>query len=362
MLFDTHMHTRYSCDGEMTYQEAIAAANKLNIGMIVTEHWDYDYPTNPEEFLFDIDAYFKNFESLRSDYVLRGIEIGMQRTTAERDEAVAAGHDFDYVLASIHCIGKRDLYEPTCYECRTRQEIVEEFLDDSIYCVEQHDNFDAFAHIDYICRYWPYAEKELCLADNQAKYDKVFKLLIDGNKPIEINTRRLDSKEAIKALIPLYERYKALGGRYCTLGSDAHYLEHIGRRLDKALEIAKVVGLQPVYFKERKIEALNNYNKKLEYSDGEYAIIVAKTSEDLNSEGINLHHCVGSYVGRVQNGDCSIFFLRKANDLETSLITIEVRENKVIQVRGLCERLMDDNERKFFNKWVNEKNLAFVGE
>lgn len=137
------------------------------------------------------------------------------------------------------------------------------------------------------------------------------------------------------------------------------YPEHFKEMHDK---VVLIYNLNQEYFKERKIEALNNYNKKLEYSDGEYAIIVAKTSEDLISEGINLHHCVGSYVGRVQNGDCSIFFLRKANDLETSLITIEVRENKVIQVRGLCERLMDDNERKFFNKWVNEKNLAFVGE
>lgn len=256
MLFDTHMHCEFSCDSEMTVAQAVLTAQKQGIGMIVTEHWDYDYPTNPEEFLFDIDAYFKNFEPLRSDYVLRGIEIGMQRTTAERDEAVAAGHDFDYVLASIHCIGNRDLYEPTCYEGRTRQEIVEEFLDDSIYCVEQHNNFDAFAHIDYICRYWPYEEKELCLADNQDKYDKLFKLLIDKNKPIEINTRRLDNAETIKALVPLYKRYKALGGRYCTLGSDAHYTEHIGRRLNEALLIAQEAELQPVYFKERQLQLI----------------------------------------------------------------------------------------------------------
>ena len=256
MLFDTHMHCEFSCDSEMTVAQAVLTAQKQGIGMIVTEHWDYDYPTNPEEFLFDIDAYFKNFEPLRSDYVLRGIEIGMQRTTAERDEAVAAGHDFDYVLASIHCIGNRDLYEPTCYEGRARQEIVEEFLDDSIYCVEQHNNFDAFAHIDYICRYWPYEEKELCLADNQEKYDKLFKLLIDKNKPIEINTRRLDNAETIKALVPLYKRYKALGGRYCTLGSDAHYTEHIGRRLNEALLIAQEAELQPVYFKERQLQLI----------------------------------------------------------------------------------------------------------
>ena len=253
MLFDTHMHCEFSCDGEMTLKQAIAAAEKQGIGIIITEHWDYDYPTNPEEFLFDIDAYFKNFEPLRSERVLRGIEIGMQRQTAARDEAVAAGHDFDYVLASIHCVGGKDLYEPVCYDGRKRIDVVEEYLDDSIYCLEHHQNFDAFAHIDYICRYWPYEEKELSLADNAAKYDKLFKLLIEANKPIEINTRRLDSKTTIKALTSLYARYRALGGRYCTLGSDAHYVDHVGRRLQEALAIAQEVGLAPVYFKERKM-------------------------------------------------------------------------------------------------------------
>ena len=80
--------------------------------------------------------------------------------------------------------------------------------------------------------------------------------MIDKNKPIEINTRRLDNAETIKALVPLYKRYKALGGRYCTLGSDAHYTEHIGRRLNEALLIAQEAELQPVYFKERQLQLI----------------------------------------------------------------------------------------------------------
>ena len=51
MLFDTHMHCDYSCDSHMQFADAIAAAKQANIGMIVTEHWDYDYPTNPDAFL-----------------------------------------------------------------------------------------------------------------------------------------------------------------------------------------------------------------------------------------------------------------------------------------------------------------------
>ena len=91
------------------------------------------------------------------------------------------------------------------------------------------------------------------MEENQQEWDHLFRILIEKNKPIEINTRRLDSPAAINALIPLYKRYRELGGRYCTLGSDAHYTEHIGRRLDVAATLAKEVELQPVYFKERKM-------------------------------------------------------------------------------------------------------------
>ncbi|MBR5582273.1 MAG: histidinol-phosphatase, partial [Phascolarctobacterium sp.] len=59
MIFDTHMHCDFSTDSSMTLEEAIAAAEKENIGMIVTEHWDYDYPTNPCEFIFDLNAYYE---------------------------------------------------------------------------------------------------------------------------------------------------------------------------------------------------------------------------------------------------------------------------------------------------------------
>lgn len=258
MLFDTHMHCDYSCDSHMKFADAIAAAAKAKIGMIVTEHWDYDYPTNRDAFVFDIDEYFARLKPLCKDSVLIGIEIGMQTHIAAEDNKVAGGHDFDFVLGSIHCIGKRDLYEPTCYVGRTRQQIVEEFLHDSITCLEQGRDIDAFAHIDYICRYWPYegAERELRLEDAPDLFDKLFQLLIDKNIPIEINTRRLDDAAAVAGLMPLYQRYHALGGRYCTVGSDAHYAEHIGRRLQEALKIAAACQLTPVYFKKRKMQIM----------------------------------------------------------------------------------------------------------
>lgn len=252
-MFDTHNHCDFSCDAEMTLPEAVATAEKLGLGFILTEHWDYEYPTNPEMFLFDRDAYFAKNEPFRRENVLLGIEIGLQPHLAQKDDAVAEGYPFDFVIGSLHMMNKRDLYEPASYAGLSKEETMHYYLRDSILVLENHTNFDSLGHIDYICRYWPYADKEFHMEENQSEWDRLFSLLIEKNKPIEINTRRLDDPRSIRALLPLYKRYQALGGRYCTLGSDAHCTEHIGRRLGVAVSMAKEAGLSPVYFKGRKM-------------------------------------------------------------------------------------------------------------
>lgn len=252
MYFDTHMHADFSCDSHMSLPAAIAAAEKAGVGMILTEHWDREYPTNPDMFLFDLDAYFAKDLPLRTEHVLIGIEVGMQPGCAAADNAMLQQHPFDEVIASMHCMQGRDMYEERTYFGEKKVDAVRDYLEDSIRCLKLYPDFDTYGHIDYICRYMPYEDKHLYYADHPAMWDEVFKLLIAGDKAIEINTRRLDDPAALPPLKVLYQRFKALGGKYVTLGSDAHYTEHVGRRLDIAARLAKACGLQIVHFKERK--------------------------------------------------------------------------------------------------------------
>ena len=256
MIFDTHMHCQYSIDSKMKIDEAEAMAEAQGIGMIVTEHWDEDYPTNPEAFVFDIDDYFAKYEPYRSKKLLLGIEVGMQESTSANDDMLGKKYPFDFILGSMHCMNGRDMYEAKTYTGKTKLEAVEEFLKATAANLKLHDNFDSFAHIDYMCRYMPYEDKELVYAEAPELFDEVFRLLAAKEKAIEINTRRLDNPAAIKHLLVLYKRYRELGGRYATLGSDAHYKEHVGRRLAIAREIAEAAGLVPVYFEERKMQRM----------------------------------------------------------------------------------------------------------
>ena len=153
MLFDTHMHCEFSTDSSMKLVDAIKNAKLEDIGIIITEHWDNDYPTNPDAFLFDVDKYLQSFQPYRNKKVLLGIEVGMQKHTQTADEKMLAKHDFDYVLASIHCVGKKDLYEATTYHGKTKLQSVKELIETTIDNLNLYSNFDALAHIDYMCRY-----------------------------------------------------------------------------------------------------------------------------------------------------------------------------------------------------------------
>lgn len=63
-------------------------------------------------------------------------------------------------------------------------------------------------------------------------------------------------------------------------------------------------------------------------------IVYPATPDDVVKEGHALHHCVGSYVDRVVNNECVILFLRLCSDPSRSFYTIEIRGNKLVQVRG----------------------------
>ena len=52
MLWDTHMHTHHSGDSDALMPDMIQAAVRQNLdGICFTDHFDYDYPDDPNLFL-----------------------------------------------------------------------------------------------------------------------------------------------------------------------------------------------------------------------------------------------------------------------------------------------------------------------
>ena len=116
-------------------------------------------------------------------------------------------------------------------------------------------------------------------------------------------------------------------------------------------------NLHKQYYQDKIIKFNQDRIKELEYKTKKYSIILPKTSQDIIDEGVNLHHCVGSYVEKVKDGKTHILFMRKTDDIDESLITIEFNDNSILMVRGLQNRYVDEEEKEFIQKWAIEKNI-----
>lgn len=98
----------------------------------------------------------------------------------------------------------------------------------------------------------------------------------------------------------------------------------------------------------------------LTYAKKPYAITTPKDASDLIKEGSSLSHCVASYVKDVISKKCKILFLREAEALDQSLVTIEVRDNNIRQVRGFGNRSARPSEMEFVREWAEKMELVLA--
>ncbi len=251
MIFDSHLHTDFSADSTMLFEEAKREADKQKIGIITTEHLDYNYP-DLADFTFDFDEYFKKYKKYRGNDVKLGIEIGMRSECLEALKKVIIQYPFDYVIGSIHMVGNIDIYYDIFYQGREKAKVYNEYFNAMLKCLEMYDFIDSLGHIDYIARYGKYVDPEIHYHEFKEQIDLILQIAADKGLAMEINTRRFGDKKVIDALMPIYKQFKASGGEFVTFGSDAHTPQAVGNYFTTANSFAKECGLQPVYFSSRK--------------------------------------------------------------------------------------------------------------
>lgn len=99
-------------------------------------------------------------------------------------------------------------------------------------------------------------------------------------------------------------------------------------------------------------------NKQYECSFGDYIFIYPDSTQDIKDEATMQNNCVASYIDKVIDGKCHILFLRKKNKPDESLVTIEVRNNHIVQARRRFnddvtaedQKAIDAFNKKFANK------------
>ena len=101
--------------------------------------------------------------------------------------------------------------------------------------------------------------------------------------------------------------------------------------------------------------------EKWVYEEDELAVIAPTLPGDLANEGIELHHCVKSYIEKVANGKTNIMFIRKKTEIDKPFFTVEVSNNGVVeQVHGFGNRnaCTEPGLEDFVSRWAKNRKLT----
>ena len=266
---DQHVHSHHSGDSEARMEEiAEQAAARGMTDLCFTEHEDLDYPDvgdpeiTRETFLLDADAYYREYCGVRDRFADRirlqfGLELGLQPHIAEENRQFVKAHPYDLVIASTHVSGRRDPYYPAFYEGRSEEDAIREVLTETFDNIRAFDDFDVVGHLDYVVRYLPSRRESVDMTPFAELIDEILKLLIRRDQGLDLNTAPMWKKgrPEMNPSRQILRRYRELGGRLITFGSDAHHAEHVAGAFDQAEKIAAECGFtEYCVYRKRKPE------------------------------------------------------------------------------------------------------------
>lgn len=104
--------------------------------------------------------------------------------------------------------------------------------------------------------------------------------------------------------------------------------------------------------------AMKAISRHLDFELDGMKILVPSSPDEIIAEGQALHHCVGSYVERVAKHECIILFLRQSSNIEQPFYTMEVRNRKAVQVRGLQNCPATPEVKAFVDRYEKQILLA----
>lgn len=136
------------------------------------------------------------------------------------------------------------------------------------------------------------------------------------------------------------------------LSSSVKYPENLKEAHDDMQDRIKINKSKAVTDKIQKqvIKKLFKYR----FADDDYIITPANSVQDLIEESKQLHHCVRTYTDRYARGETAIFLIRKRDDVLHPFYTLELKNRKINQVRGLHNSDPIDEVIQFVKKWAKK--------
>lgn len=256
---DCHVHTTISHDGISSINEYLEKALLIGVDEITfTEHYDDYTGLDTSLKTLDVLEYQKEYLKNKNDDLLKtnfGIEIGLQPDIVSKIENMVSHFDFDFIIGSSHITCKKDMaMDKSFFDGYSRREAYLRYFREVLENIKQYSNFDVYGHLDYVVRYGGYGSKKIEYNEFYEILDEILNCLIKKDKGIEINTSGIRyGLGNPHPNIDILKRYKELGGKIITMGSDAHKTCDLASNFDVAFSILEEVGFEEVAIYHKRI-------------------------------------------------------------------------------------------------------------
>ena len=269
-LIDIHNHSNLSSDGIDEPDAMAQRASELGVKhFALTDHIELDeFDDGDWDYTAAIGKTFDIYEDLKERFgdkmhIYYGAEIGQPLYDLHTAEKILAEHNYDFVLGSVHRTCHYEHFGHFPDNEFDRKRVLHEYWEDMLNLVEW-GKFCSLAHITFITRFVNIDTPSGLIVDKTKRckavfdtyktiIDKILETIVKKGIALEVNSsgyrRGLGGPMADAVFIT---RYKELGGKMITVGSDAHQVSDIGADIPKCYEMLKDLGFNEVCVFEKK--------------------------------------------------------------------------------------------------------------
>lgn len=253
-IVDLHTHTDNSFDGNHSTMYLCETAFMKGLRAVAfTDHLEMDAFYKDR---FDRTAIQSFFEvsKARSAFkgrllVCVGAELGQAVYNKEISEKLTSTMKYDIVIGAIHNLPEvQDFYYMDFNdESIDYNKLLDQYFEWELK-LAQWGGFDTLAHLTYPLRYIVgNYKKPVDMSKYSEIIDEILLTLIKNEKALELNTAGL--RQPIGVTSPdegILRRYKELGGKLITIGSDAHFAEHLGAGIEQGYKLLQRCGFDSI--------------------------------------------------------------------------------------------------------------------
>ncbi len=263
---DDHVHSQWSWDAVSGSMER-TCARAIEIGVpsvAFTEHADvtsWEVPPDvslPPDWAhlvqdrrltpppLDLAGYRECLERCRERFpalrIVSGVEMSEPHWHRDSFDALLAQGGFERRLASVHSSrvgdGSGAVEVSQRYLDQAPDQVVRDYLAETVLLIQGYDGFEVLAHVDYPVRYWPAGGPAYDPVDFEVDYRQVLSALAATGRVLEVNTR-------VPLHLEVVRWWHDEGGQAISFASDAHEPGALAAGFADAVQLAQAAGFRP---------------------------------------------------------------------------------------------------------------------